>query len=227
MTRENRPTRALPHPLSPPLRDRVRGLLHGGWGRPVLLRRALAGALTLLALVLALHPPPGRPPDTGPVLVAARDIAPGALIQPADVAQRRAAADSAPAHALQEPAQAVGRVLAGAARAGEPLTDVRLAGPEFTELVTRRGAAAAVPVRLADPDVADLLRPGSRVDVVSLAPDRAGPAVLAADAVVVAVRPASGTPANPGRLVVVGVAREEATRVTAASLSQGVAVTLR
>ncbi|MCP2261949.1 Flp pilus assembly protein CpaB [Streptoalloteichus tenebrarius] len=228
MSRENDHLTPPSPTLAAPLRDRLHGLLRGGgWSRPIRLRRILAGLLALLALALALRPPPGEAPDTGPVLVAARDIGPGALIQSGDVEQRRSSAGGAPGHVLRDPEQAVGRVLAGAARAGEPLTDVRLAGPEFVEMATRRGAAAAVPVRLSDPEVADLLRPGGRVDVVAVTADRSPPTVLASDAVVVAVRPGGANPSHPGRLVVVGVSRDEAPGVTAASLSHGVAVTLR
>ncbi|GAA3432368.1 hypothetical protein [Kutzneria kofuensis] len=111
-------------------------------------------------------------------------------------------------------------MLTGAARAGEPITDVRLVGPENTLLATGNPDAVAVPVRLTDAAVADLLRPGSRVDVVG------DPAVLANDAVVVAVRPSEGASAK-GRLVVVALPRQAAAKVAAASLAQSVTVTLR
>jgi pilus assembly protein CpaB len=85
-----------------------------------------------------------------------------------------------------------------------------------------------VPVRLSDPGVADLLRPGSRVDVVASGPDHDGISVLAADAVVVTVRHSEGKSGTPGgRLVLVALPREAATRVAAASLGEPVAVTLR
>jgi hypothetical protein len=81
---------------------------------------------------------------------------------------------------------------------------------------------------LSDPGVADLLRPGSRVDVVASGPDRDGVSVLAADAVVVTVRHSEGKSGAPGgRLVLVALPREAATRVAAASLGEPVAVTLR
>jgi hypothetical protein len=97
---------------------------------------------------------------------------------------------------------------------------VRLVGPENTLLATGNPDAVAVPVRLTDAAVADLLRPGSRVDVVG------EPAVLANDAVVVAVRPSEGVSAK-GRLVVVALPRQVAAKVAAASLAQPVTVTLR
>jgi hypothetical protein len=87
-----------------------------------------------------------------------------------------------------------------------------------------------VPVRLPDPDVARLLRPGSRVDVITPGRDEGRPEVLAADAAVLTVLdtdadgPGRGT---QGRLVLVALPRSAAARVAAAALSEQVAVTLR
>jgi pilus assembly protein CpaB len=133
---------------------------------------------------------------------------------------------------LTAPADGTGRVLAGAARAGEPITDVRLAGPDAAGRVTGRPGDAAVPIRLADPDVARLLEPGSRVDVVTPAPDGDRPVVLAADAAVLTVVAAEADTISPGqgsrgRLVLVALPRADAARVAAAALSEQVAVTLR
>jgi hypothetical protein len=112
-------------------------------------------------------------------------------------------------------------------RAGEPITDVRLVGPADTALTTGDPNTATVPVQLADPDVADLLRPGLHVDVVTLDPDRQADPVLAEDATVITVRDTAGTQGQPGRLVLVAVPRQNATRLAAASLRQPVTVTLR
>ena len=66
-------------------------------------------------------------------------------------------------------------------------------GPENTRLTTGRPGTVAVPVRLADPAVADLLTAGTRVDVIAAATPDASDTVLASDATVVTVLP--GTPA--------------------------------
>ena len=95
-------------------------------------------------------------------------------------------------------------MLVGAARAGEPITDVRLAGPDVTARLTGRPGDAAVPVRLADPEVAGLLGPGSRVDVVTPAPDDDRPVVLAADAAVLTVVAAEADIGSPGRRAAAG-----------------------
>lgn len=207
--------RLAPRPLS-----RLGALVIGqGWRRIVLLRRAAAGALAALALVLALAP--GGDANGVPVVVAAVDVAAGATLRPADLAVRRWPAELVPAGSLPDPGAAEGRVLVGAARAGEPITDTRLAGA--TAGVPP--GAAAVPVRLADPGAAALLQPGSRVDVVTVGGETGEPVVLAAAASVLAVLPPEAP--SSGRLVLVALPSAIAARVAAASLTEQVAVTLR
>ena len=216
-----RPRRLAPRPY-----ERLAELVRGsGWRRTVALRRAAAGIRALLALVLALVPPEAG----APVVVAARDLGSGTALTAADLTVVMWPAALVPAGALRAPQQAGGRILAGAARAGEPLTDVRLVGPESTARLTGRADAAAVPVRLPDPDVAALLLPGSRVDVVAPGRDDR-PVVLAADAAVLTVlaaAPDAPGRAPPARLVLVALPRGDAARVAAASLAEQVAVTLR
>lgn len=213
--------------LSPRPHERLAEALRGsGWRRTALLRRTAAGLLALLALVLALVPR-----ERGsPVVVAARDLVPGTALAAADLSVASWPSALVPAGALGTVTQAGGRVLVGAARAGEPLTDVRLVGPDPTGRLTGRPGDAAVPVRLPDPDVARLLAPGSRVDVVTPGRDDGGPVVLAADATVLTVLAAE--PDGPaqvprGRLVLVALPRSAAARVAAAALSEQVAITLR
>ncbi|MDR6598023.1 SAF domain-containing protein [Saccharothrix longispora] len=167
----------------------------------VLIRRILAGVLVLLAVVLAVLP-------AGPsvdVVVAARDLPPGVPLTGDDVRVASLPPPLVPSGAVSR-AEAVGRALVSAARSGEPLTDARLA-PGSPE-------TSSVAVRLADPGVVGLLRPGSRVDVVG-----AGAHVLASDASVVAVR--------DGEVVVVSADRAAARRIAAESLAAPVALTLR
>ena len=202
-----------------------------GWRRTMLLRRAAAFLLALLALALALRPPAAA--SRSPVVVAARDLPSGTALASADLALTTWPGELVPSGALRAPADADGRVLAGAARAGEPITDVRLAGPDAAGRLAGRPGDAAVPVRLADPEVARLLGPGSRVDVVTPAADGDRPVVLAADAavltVVAAEADASASPGqgSRGRLVLVALPRADAARGAAAALSKQVAVTLR
>lgn len=202
-----------------PLEALVATLSAPGWRRVVVLRRTAASALACLALVLALWPAA----DTGgvPVAVAAHDLDAGATLTAADLRTATYPAALAPTGALTP--DAAGQVLAGPLRAGEPVTDLRIAGPE---LVARLAGpeAAAVPVRPADPAVAQMLRAGDRVDVVTLGVDGHG-TVVAGDAAVLTVLPPDD--ATGGRLVLVALPRETATQVAAASLADTVTLTLR
>jgi Flp pilus assembly protein CpaB len=216
--------------LDPSPRERLRQLLgNRGWPRALALRRLTAAALILLAALLAVRPGAGAGEPTRPLVVAARDLAPGASLSLADVRVVAVPAGIRPATGLGSADEVSGRVLAGAAAEGEPITRARLVGPENTRLVTGGPDAVAVPVRLADAAVADLLTPGARVDVVTTDP-HGGAALLAADATVVTVRADTGersAASRPGRLVVVAMPRDTATRVASVSLGQPVTVTLR
>lgn len=202
-----------------PVEALLAALRTSGWRRVALLRRGAAAALAVLALVLALAPAAGT--DTVEVPVAARDLDAGTTLAAADLRLAPYPRDLVPSGVL--PAEAAGRVLAGALRAGEPLTDVRIAGPVLAARLAGPGAAA-VPVRLADPTVAGLLHPGDRVDVVTVGADGLG-SVLAADAAVLTVLPPEQ--AGGGRLVLVALPGALATAVAAASLSETVTITLR
>ncbi|KAA2252162.1 hypothetical protein F0L68_36760 [Solihabitans fulvus] len=182
--------------------------------------------LTLLAAVLALWPGHVDAVARSPVLLAAHDLTAGQTLAAADLRLATLPSPALPAGALTELPSALGRVLAGAARSGEPLTDVRLVGVENTRLTSADPGSVAVPVRLADPGVAELLRPGSHVDVVGNTAHGQGEA-LAADAVVITVRSGAHTSADRGQLVVLAVRAAVATRVAAASLEESVTVTLR
>lgn len=214
--------------LAPLPTDRLRTLLHTrGWPRTMALRRLVAVTLVVLAGVLALRPAGARETSQAGVVVAARDLRAGSTVTQADIEVRLLPGSAVPVGALTSREAVVGRVLAGPVRTGEPITDVRLVGPADTALTTGDPTAATVPVQLADPDVADLLRPGIRVDVVALGSDQQADPVLAEDAVVIAVRATAGTAGQPGRLVLLAVARQKATQLAAASLRQPVTVTLR
>ncbi|MBM7771709.1 Flp pilus assembly protein CpaB [Actinokineospora baliensis] len=181
---------------------------------PLALRRTIAAALALTAVVLACQPSPADP--SVPLVVAAHALAPGVALTADDIRIMRAPPDLRPEQALSDPAEVVTRIPAGAIGAGEVITRVRLVGAD--NLVATAGPdAAAVPVRLPDGEVADLLYPGVRVDVVTGDHD-----VLARDAAVVAVRGSDG-----GSLVLLALPRAEAVEVAAAALTDPVAVTLR
>ncbi|MGH3437127.1 MAG: Flp pilus assembly protein CpaB [Sciscionella sp.] len=218
--------------LAPLLRERLRRLMGTtGWPRSMAVRRAVAIALLLLAGALAVRPAAAGGTARVPALVAARDLAAGTVLGPADVTVRSLPPDALPDRVLTTPAAATGRALAGAVRSGEPITDVRVVGPANTRLTTGNADAATVGVRLADAGVAELLRPGMRVDVVSSGdteypsgPPQAG--TLATNATVITVGDAPKS-TDHGRLVLLALPRDIATRVAAASLNGPVTVTFR
>lgn len=216
---------------------RLLAVLRGpGWARVALLRRVGAGLLVALAVVLAVAPDGSA--DEAPVLVTVRDLAPGSAIRAEDLAVRTWPSTLVPAGALRALPDAEGRVAAGAVRAGEALTDLRLVGVELT---ARAGGpeAAAVPLRPADPAVAAILAPGTVVDVVTLGSGGTGDGardpgpgaqVIAGRATVLTVLPAQAQGAGrsgTGPLVLVALPRDAATAVAAASLAGEIAVTLR
>ncbi|WP_280233468.1 SAF domain-containing protein [Nocardia cyriacigeorgica] len=203
------------------------------WNRPpwadgLLARRLLAGALTAAAIILLFRGDPDT--DRMSVVVAARDLAPGHLLESSDLRVVERESGALPGGAVHDPAQLLGATLTGAMSGGEILTDLRVIGPRLAAVAAGAADARIVPIRLADTAVADILRAGDRVDVIAAdESDRATarPArTLATDAAVVLI---SGTPgATPAgsadRVVLVAMAADNAVAVAAASLSTALTV---
>jgi len=179
------------------------------------LRRVAAAALILTAALLLAAP--ARPATGIPVVEVSRDLPVGAVLQAADLAPASRA--QAPDGALADPAQAVGRTLAGAARRGELLTDVRLVDPVGPQ---PGPGQVAVPIRPADGTVTELLRPGMHVAVVSVTDDGVA-TVLVPDAVVLLIGTADGR-RDHDPPVVLAVPQDGADRVVAAALTGTVAL---
>ncbi|MFC4603343.1 SAF domain-containing protein [Rhodococcus kronopolitis] len=210
--------------LSPTLSDRLTALTRPGRARVTLARRVTAAALTALAAVLLVRG--DRDGDTVPVVTAARDLAPGAVLRPEDLRLTPLRTDAVPNGVVRRIDEATGRTLAGPARAGEPLTDVRVLGPRLAGAAAGVPDARVVPIRLADPEVTDLLREGDRVDVLALAGDRSPDArVLATDAAVVLVSPQDSGRTVRERVVLLALPADTAAAVAAASLSDALTVT--
>jgi pilus assembly protein CpaB len=198
-------------------------------------RRLVAAALLAAAIALALQSlaSPGQAGTT--VLVAAHDIAGGTILSAADLRTRTVSSDLLPAGVLTPSTSPQGRLLAVPVRAGEVLTDVRLLGR-----AALRGygpGLVAAPVRIADSGVAELLRPGDRVDVLAAAGGRSGgSAPPGADVVAASVRvvtvPRQGSSAlgggGPvdGSLVVLATTPEASQRLTAAAAAAPLSVTI-
>ena len=122
--------------------------------RTRLIRRWLAAGLLLAGALLFAYPGSARGAPTTPTVVAAHDLPSGAALRAADVRLADLPDSARPAGAVSTLDGVGGRLLAGAVRAGEPLTDVRLAS---TVPGAGDPATATVPVRLADAGVAELL----------------------------------------------------------------------
>jgi Flp pilus assembly protein CpaB len=186
-------------------------------------RRLLAAVLTAVAVAAGLHAVAAPPPATVPVLVAASDLPAGAELQPSDLVAAEFAPDSAPDDLVDDP---VGRTLAAPLTRGEPVTDVRLIGPQLAD---GYAGLTATPVRLPDAGMVDLLRVGDRIDLVAADPRGTGAETVAADAPVLAIPSAEtggpGTTGLPGRLVVLGMASDEVDRVAAAAVGSFVTFT--
>lgn len=213
--------------LNPSALERLRAGLRPDWSRTVIARRALACALVLVAAAAALRPDPDD--SRTDVVVAARDLAPGVELTAADVRIERQTATMVPDGSLTDLATVVGATLAGPARRGEALTDVRLLGPRLAESAAGPDARI-VPLHLDDTALFDLIRPGDVVDVLAAdtgASDAdAKPAVVATDAVVVLVsNKPTGAGSGGNRVVLVALPAHSANEVAGAALIHTVTLT--
>ncbi|WP_077088117.1 SAF domain-containing protein [Mycobacterium rhizamassiliense] len=220
--------------LNPTTFSRVAALLRPDWTRTVLARRVAAGALVLLAAVAALRSNPDG--DRADVVVATRDLAPGAALSPDDVHLERRLATTLPDGSAADLATVVGSTLAGPARRGEVLTDVRLLNSRLAEAAVGSNAgpgARIVPLHLADGALVDLVRVGDVVDVLAAPAAETEPGkqpvskVVATDAVVVLVSAKQKVQAADGdRVVLVALPARVANTVAGSVLGQRVTLTL-
>ena len=205
-------------------------LVHGwrpDWARTVAARRIAAAALVVLAAVAALRSDPQG--DRTEIVVAARDLAPGIELSAADLRLETRTAATVPDGSQSDVDALVGSTLAGPARRGEVLTDVRLLGPRLAESAAGPDARI-VPLHLADTALLDLIRPGDVVDVLAAATSDTGgdadPRVVATEAVVVLVSEKQKGPGNGSdRVVLVALPSQAANDVAGAALVQTVTVT--
>jgi len=190
---------------------------------------AVAAGISILALGRAL-----RPPDdpTAAVVVVARDLPVGHRLAADDVVLARVARGVLPESALAETTGLAGRVLAAPLGRGEVVTTQRLLdGPGFAAGLP--AGTQPVPARLADPDAAALLAPGTRIDVLAAgstltAETDVGPrpaTLIAQDVLVLSVVEApeasdglgGGTDSSRGPLVVLAAAPSAARAIVGAA----------
>jgi Flp pilus assembly protein CpaB len=215
-----------PKSLNPSLPSRISQWLRPDWSRTVLARRITAGVLVLLAGVAALRPDPDG--AHAQVVVTARDLSPGAELTAEDLRLENRLATTIPDGSQSNVDMVVGSTLAGPARRGEVLTDVRLLGRRLAESAAGPDARI-VPVHPSDSALIDLVRAGDVVDVIAASEGSAAPNphVVATDAVVVLIsakQKAQG--ATNDRLVLIALPAASANAVAGAALLQTVTLTL-
>ncbi|MFG1934496.1 SAF domain-containing protein [Mycobacterium sp. NPDC048908] len=194
------------------------------WSRTIVARRVAAAGLVILAGVVAIRSNPQG--DRAEIVVAARDLASGVQLTADDVRVENRTAATVPDGSQTDVGALVGATLAGPARRGEVLTDVRVLGPRLAESVAGPGARV-VPIPLADTALLDLVRPGDVVDVLAAGAEADSQTQLVAtDAVVVLV---SEKPKAAGiggdRVVLVALPGHTANKVAAAALLQTMTLT--
>ncbi len=180
----------------------------------------------VLAGVAALRPDPDG--DSTHVVVAARDLSPGNELTTDDLRVETRLLPTIPDGSQSDVGSVVGSTLAGPARRGEVLTDVRLVGRRLAESAAGPDARI-VPVHPADSALIDLVRPGDVVDVVAASENssQANPHVIATDAIVVSVSAKQKTQtATNERVVLLALAAASANVVAGAALVQTVTLTL-
>lgn len=216
--------------LNPTILSRVSTLLRPDWTRTVAARRVAAGGLVVLAAVAAMRSNPDD--DRAEVVVATRDLTPGAALTPDDVRLEKRSTTMLPDGAQADLAAVIGSTLAGPTRRGEVLTDVRLLGPRLAESTAGPGARI-VPLHLADGALIDLVRIGDVVDVLAAPSTETHPGttatskVVATDAVVVLVSAKQKVQAADGdRVVLVALPARVANTVAGSVLGQEVTLTL-
>jgi len=196
------------------------------WTRTAMARRVTAGALVLLAAAAALRPDPTD--GKTDVVVATRDLAPGVELVASDVRVESRSVATIPDGATTNGADLVGATLAGPARRGEVLTDVRVLGSRLAD-ATAGPDARIVPVHPTDAALLDLVRTGDVVDVLAVSEGVDGTGeqrsrVVATNAIVVLVSAASKDRGRDG-VVLVALPVLKANEVAGASLTQAITLT--
>ncbi len=170
--------------------------------------------------------------DYAQVVVAERDLRPGTALAPDDLRLEKRLVSTVPDGSQADLGAVVGSTLAGPARRGEVLTDIRLLGSRLAESTAGPGARI-VPLHLADSALIDLVRVGDVVDVLAApatgSPEitQAVPKVVATDAVVVLVSAKQKVQAaDSDRVVLVALPARVANTVAGSALGQAVTLTL-
>src|SRR4029078_4783486 len=123
--------------LNPSVMTRLLSVLRPDWSRTLAARRLAAGALVILAAVVAVRSNPQG--DRTEIVVATRDLASGVELTADDVRLENSTRAPIPDGSQSDVSAIIGATLAGPARRGEVLTDVRVLGPRLAQSVGRPG----------------------------------------------------------------------------------------
>lgn len=188
-------------------------------------RRLVAGGLAAGAVALTIHALEPSPDPGVPVVTAAHDLPGSTLLEKGDLTVARVPVDAVPDGAVPSVVDITGKRISGPMRAGEIITDVRLVS---AALLDGWGPnLAAVPVRIADPAVARLARPGDVVDIIAADMAGAGGAsVLAAGVPVLAVPPEGSGALADGALLVVAATPAQVRELADASVTSRLSIAL-
>lgn len=205
MTRRSHPFRSLARAFS--------------WHRRKL--AVVAAVAAVLTGVAAVNP---EGPPTLRVVRAASQLAGGAVVRAGDLEVADIVAVDAPVGALSDPGSVIGQRLAASVAEGQVLTGLAMAAARGGRA---RGQVVA-PLRIADADLVQLLRPGELVDVVAADAQSEKAAVVATGVRIVTVPAGSSDQqAQTGALVLVEVDEAEATRIARAAISGTITVIWR
>lgn len=184
-------------------------------------RRMLAAAATGLAVYFALSAVTAEPEGRA-VVVAGRDLDSGTRLRASDVRATSLPRAAVPAGAAVDVRDVVGRTTSGALRSGEVLTDRRTvrAGP-----LDGFGPARVLSVvRVTEPSVLALLRPGDRVDVVAVSGDDSPKASRVARGAIVVTVPRQRSTFSDGAPVGLAVSHRVALELAERALDSRLAV---
>lgn len=184
-------------------------------------RRLVAATAAGLAVYCALTALTAEPPGKT-VIVAKRDLVSGRTLTAADVRSVTMPPGVVPQGAAKVAADVVGRTTSGAMRRGEVLTDRRTV---TAGRLDGYGADRVLSVvRVTDPSVLTLLRPGDTVDVLAVAGDDSLKARRVARSVPVVTLPARRSSFSDGAPVGLAVTTETALELAERGLDSRLSV---
>ncbi|WP_257158879.1 SAF domain-containing protein [Corynebacterium cystitidis] len=213
--------------ISSTLSSARNALVTPGYQRARMLRRMLALALCVVALVSGL----ASLRATDPAIVTyAVDVPAGTVLNDDHLQLTRVPASIVPARSTDNVEEVVGQVAATHGSPGQPVATNHLLGEELTADFVRSDTAEGngviytmVPVKLAEPDILPLLHSGDEVSVISTNADGAHPRVIAAGGRVILAGKESDAATDS---VLISLSESDAHAVASASLNQPLTVVL-